>query len=76
MDLFCFTELSAVLALSHWAALFLDLKEGTVSMLACRGSMALDAGFTEGRAESTVDGDDEEDTHQAYFLLSIKTYDG
>lgn len=75
MDLFCFTELSAVLALCHWTTLFLDFKEGTVSMLACRGSVAFDAGLAEGRAESAVD-DDEEDTHQAYFLLSIKTYDG
>lgn len=62
-----------MLALCNWATLFLDLEEGTVSVLACRGPVALDAGLTEGRAESAVE-DDEEDTHQAYFLLSIKTY--
>jgi len=37
--------------------------------------VALDTGLAEGRAESAVD-DDEEDTHQAYFLLSIKTCGG
>lgn len=35
MDLFRFTEFSAVLALCYWATLFLDLEERAVCVLAC-----------------------------------------
>ena len=34
MNLSSFAELATVLALSHWTALFLDLKKGTVGVLA------------------------------------------
>ena len=55
MDLSSFAELATVLALSHWTALFLDLKKGTVGVLAGGGAVALDAGLAVGREWETKD---------------------
>ena len=45
VDLLCFTEFTAVLALSDGTTLLLDLKEGTVGVFAGRGAMAFDTCF-------------------------------
>jgi hypothetical protein len=45
VDLLCFTEFTAVLALSDGTTLLLNLKEGAVGVFAGRGAMAFDACF-------------------------------
>lgn len=50
MDLAGLPELAAMFALGYGAALFLDLEQRTVGVLAGGGAMALDAGLaTDGR---------------------------
>lgn len=46
MDLFCFTEFSAVFALRDWATLFLNFEQGTIGVFTGRGPMSLYARFT------------------------------
>ena len=46
MDLLCLAEFSAVFALGDGSALFLDLEEGTLCVVACGGPVAFDARLT------------------------------
>ena len=48
VDLFCFSQLSAVITLCDRTALLFDLEEGTVCMSACRRPVTFDAGFAVG----------------------------
>lgn len=45
VNLFCFSQLSTVLALSNGTTLFLDFEQRAVGVLAGRGSVAFDACF-------------------------------
>ena len=55
MNLAGLAELAAVFALGNGAALFLDLEQRAVGVLAGGGAVALDAGLAVGREWETKD---------------------
>jgi hypothetical protein len=73
VDLFCFSQFTAVFALGDGTAFFLNLEEGAISVFAVGRAMALDASLA-GQAMREGGGDKEED-RPGVFLATDEDLD-